>query len=101
MREQDPKSSALSTQPQKLHVDLRREIDVAVCMEYQDDIQPIKVRTGVFAIITARLEDMHEIAIAGQSARLDADEVAKCVLDLESQLEEVEILLSAVHVMTR
>ena len=40
-----------------------------------DEIDAIKIRSALFALITARLEDAHMFAVKGQSRDLDAAEL--------------------------
>ncbi len=68
-------------------------------MKNDDEIDDIAVRTGLFALITARLEDAHEIAVTGQSSKIDEQLVFDLSSDLESNLDEIRILLSAVAVV--
>lgn len=62
----------------------------------EDEIDPIKVRTGLFALITARLEDAHEIAVKGQAAKISDQEVGGLVVDLRSTLDEINIQNDAI-----
>jgi len=41
-----------------------------------DKIDPVKVRSALFALITARLEDAHIFAVKGQSRDLNAADVS-------------------------
>ncbi len=60
-----------------------------------DEIDPIKVRTALFALVTARIEDAHEVAIGGQSPQTTSDHIVEAVADLQSIGQEIEILLMA------
>ncbi|OAO00172.1 hypothetical protein A8B75_18915 [Sphingomonadales bacterium EhC05] len=64
-----------------------------------DEIDPIKVRTGLFALITARLEDVHEVAVQGQSEKTENDQIASFVSDIRSALEEIHIHLDAIELI--
>ncbi|GAA0464753.1 hypothetical protein GCM10009096_01550 [Parasphingorhabdus litoris] len=66
-------------------------------MKNEDEVDPIKVRTGLFALITARLEDAHEIAVKGQSTWVSKRQGSNQISDIESLLEEIEILISAIR----
>lgn len=64
-------------------------------MANEDEIDAIKVRGALFALITARLEDAHLIAVKGQSSKADQKLISQLTSDLEGILEEVRILLNA------
>jgi hypothetical protein len=66
----------------------------------EHDIDPIKVRWALFALVTARLEDAHVFAVKGQSRELDADGAINCVADIRSNLDEVQIQLDAVELIS-
>ena len=53
------------------------------------------MRGALFALITARLEDAHEIAVKGQSSKADQELISQITKDLEGNLEEIQILLNA------
>ena len=95
MLEQTLQSSGLSAKNQKLLLDLREETSVVGSMESNDKFDVIKVRSALFALITARLEDAHEIAVKGQSSKADQELISQLTNDLESNLEEIRILLNA------
>lgn len=61
-----------------------------------DDTDTIKMRTGFFALITARLEDAHEVAINGQSEKANVEQVDGYVDDLRSNFDEIHAQLSAI-----
>lgn len=63
------------------------------------EIDDIAMRTGLFASITVRLEDAHEMAVTGQSSKIDEQLVSDLSSDLESNLDEIRILLSAVAIV--
>lgn len=71
-------------------------MSVAERMKNDDKIDHIAVRTGLFALITARLEDAHEIAITGQSSKIDEQLVSQLSSDLEASMDEIHILMAAV-----
>jgi hypothetical protein len=64
-----------------------------------NEIHPIKVRSALFALITARLEDAHVFAAKGQSRDLDAAGAKDCINDIRSILDEVQIQLDAVEII--
>lgn len=67
----------------------------------EDEIDPIKLRTGLFALITARLEDAHEFAVKGQSCDANNEEVADYHTDIASNLDEIGIQLQAIELILR
>jgi len=95
MLEQTLQSSGLSAKNEKLLLDLREEMSLVGCMANEDEIDAIKVRGALFALITARLEDAHEIAVRGQSLKADRELISQITKDLEGNLEEIRILLNA------
>ena len=62
---------------------------------HDDEIDPIKVRSALFALITMRLEDAHIIAVKGQSKELGAADASNCLSDIRSILDEIQIQLDA------
>ncbi|MEP2987559.1 MAG: hypothetical protein ABJN65_09785 [Parasphingorhabdus sp.] len=62
-----------------------------------DEIDPTDARAGLFALITARLEDAHELAVQGQSSEIDQSEVLKLLEGLVDQTNHIEILLMAIR----
>jgi len=64
-----------------------------------DEIDPIKVRSALFALITARLEDAHMFAVKGQSRDLNAADARNCNSDIRSILEEIQIQLNAAELI--
>lgn len=94
MLEQTLKSSCLSANTQKLLLDLREKPHLAECMESGDKFDAIKVRGGLFALITARLEDADEIAVRGQSSKNDQRLISQLTNDFEANLDEIRILLN-------
>jgi len=95
MLDQALQSSGLSAISRKLLLDLREETSVVGSMESDDKFDAIKVRGALFALITARLEDAHEIAVRGQSSKADQELISQLTSDLEGILEEVRIFLNA------
>ena len=68
-------------------------------MANDDEIDPIKVRTGLYALITARIEDAHDIAVKGQAVRLKDQKVEDLIVDLRSMLDEMKIQTDAIELM--
>ncbi|WP_109355470.1 hypothetical protein [Sphingorhabdus sp. EL138] len=68
-------------------------------MADDDEIDPIKVRTGLFALVTARLEDAHQIAVKGQAASVGNRDVSGLVIELRSLLDEINVQLDALDLM--
>lgn len=64
-------------------------------MDIDEKLDAIKVRGALFALITARLEDAHEIAVRGQSSKAGRELISQLKNDLEANLEEIQILLNA------
>ncbi len=64
-----------------------------------DEIDPIIVRSALFALITARLEDAHMFAVKGQPRDLDAADARDCITDIRSILDEVQIQLDAAELI--
>jgi hypothetical protein len=69
-------------------------------MDNDEKLDATKVRGAVFALITARLEDAHEIAVRGQSSKADQDLIVQLTNDLEANLEEIRILLNALTLVS-
>lgn len=67
--------------------------------DLNDEIDSKKVRSGLCAIITARLEDAHMFAVKGQSKDLDAAEVSDQTTNIRSILDEVAIQLDAAQLI--
>lgn len=61
-----------------------------------DEVDPIRVRCALFALITARLEDAHMFAVKGQARDLNASDARNCITDIRSILDEVHIQLDAI-----
>ncbi len=99
MLEQAPKSSRLFEQLAKLHVDFRKKSIMGRGMADDDEIDPIKVQTSLFALVTARFEDTHEIAMKGQAANFVGLNASGFVIELRSQLDEINVQLDALYLM--
>jgi hypothetical protein len=65
----------------------------------EDEIDSVKVRCALFALITARLEDAHMFAVKGQSRDLDAAGAKDCISDIRSILDEIQIQLDALEII--
>ncbi len=100
MLEQTLKSSRLYSQMQKLHVDFHAKSSIGSDMAFTDDeIDPIKVRTGLFALITARLEDVHEVGVKGQATKIGNQNIGDLIVDLRSMLDEIDIQIDAIDLL--
>lgn len=64
-----------------------------------DEIDPLKVRTGLFAIITARTEDANMLAVRGQSRGLNTADARNYITDIQSILDEIQIQLDAAELI--
>jgi|TARA_R110002049_G_scaffold12487_5_gene55832 hypothetical protein len=100
MLEQTLQSSVFSAISQKLLLDLREETSLVEYMDNDERIDAIKVRGALFALIMARLEDAHEIAVKGQSSKADPQLIWQLTSDLEGNLEDIRILLNASAIFT-
>ena len=80
-------------------MDFRTTLSMGYVMADDDEIDPTKVRSGLFALITARLEDAHEIAVKGQAAKISGQDVGGLVVDLRSVLDEITIQIDAIELM--
>lgn len=67
----------------------------------EEELDPIKVRTGLFAIMTAMLESAHDAAVKGQSSKSTADDVEDHIADIRSILGELEIQLDAAELIVK
>lgn len=65
-----------------------------------DEIDPIKVRSTLFALVTARLEDAHTIAITGQSGDVNSADAKNHIGDIRSILDELQIQLDAAELIS-
>tara|TARA_R110002124_G_scaffold270267_1_gene438678 strand:+ start:2701 stop:3006 length:306 start_codon:yes stop_codon:yes gene_type:complete len=94
MLQQTPKSSGLFARIRKLHMDFRAKPSICCDMaKIDDEVDPIKVRCALFALITARLEDAHMFAVTGQAKDLNAADTRNCITDIRSILDKVQIQL--------
>ena len=66
-----------------------------------DEIDPIRVRTGLFALITARLEDSNDAATKGQLTHLNDQQVKVCLAETESNLDEIQVQLEAISLIRK
>lgn len=79
---------------------MREKTHLVERMENGDKFDAIKVRGALFALITARLEDAHEIAVKGQSSKTDQKLISQITNDLEANLEEIRTLLNALALIS-
>lgn len=82
-------------------MDLHEYIRLVEGMDNNDKFDATKVRGALFALITARLEDAHEIAVKGQSSKTDQNLISQLTSDLEAHLEEIQTLLNASAIVTQ
>lgn len=68
-------------------------------MADDNEIDPTKVRTGLFVLVTARLEDAHQIAVKGQAANICNVDVSGLVIELRSLFEEINVQMDAIELM--
>lgn len=61
-----------------------------------DEINPQKARSSLFALITARLEDAHEVAVRGQHPEIDQADMAQLLEELVDQINQIEIMIIAI-----
>ena len=61
-----------------------------------DEIDPRKARSGLFALVTARLENAHEFAVRGQKPNLDQNELLSLLGEIADQANQIESLLMAI-----
>lgn len=80
-------------------MDFRKKSSMGRDMADDNENDPTKVRTGLFALVTARLEDAHEIAVKGQSANLGNTDVSGLVIELRSMFDEINVQLDAIELM--
>ena len=66
-------------------------LSMGVHMVDDCEIDPTEVRSGLFALITARLVDMHDIAVKGQSDEIGIDGASDLAGDLRSIHDEIRI----------
>lgn len=64
-----------------------------------DETDPIKARTGLFAIMTARFEDASVFTVKSQSRDLSAADARNHISDISSILDEVQIQLDAAELI--
>lgn len=100
MLEQTPKSSGLFARIRKLDMDFRAKSSICCDMaNIDDEVDPVKVRCALFALITARLEDAHMVAVKCQARDLNAADTRNCITDIRSILDEVHIQLDAAELI--
>lgn len=66
-------------------------------MADNDDIEDPANVPGLFAEITALLEDAHEIAVRGQNSKLERADYLKAVGELGKMLAEMRSLSQAIQ----
>lgn len=65
----------------------------------EQELDPTKVRSGLFAIMTAMLEDAHDAAVKGQSSQSSVDDIDEQITDIRSILDEVKVQLDAAELI--
>lgn len=80
----------------KLHVDFLLHLSADWGMINFDEIDPRKARSGLFALVTERLEDAHELAVHGQNSDLERNEVLFVLGEITDQANQIESLLMAI-----
>lgn len=83
----------------KLHVDFWRALSLDSGMINLDEIDPQKARAGLFALLTAGLEDSHEVAVRGQRPEIDHGDMVELLEELVDQISRMEILIMAIGAM--
>ncbi len=64
-----------------------------------DEIDPRKARSGLCALVTARLEDSREVAVRGQRSEVDHGDMIELLEELVDQISQIEILMMAIGAM--
>jgi len=82
---------------QKMGVDFWRTVSLDSGMINLDEIDPRKARSGLFALVTARLEDAHELAVRGQNPKLGQNETLSLLEEIADQTNQIEVLLMAIR----
>lgn len=82
-----------------LHVDFYTTLSMSRIMVDFDHIDRRKARSGLFALVTARLEDAHESAVRGQNPELEQNEVLSELEEMADQTNQIEILLMAIGII--
>ena len=96
MLEHTPKSRGLSSEIRKLDVDFHAKSNIDWGMINLEEIDPRKARSGLFALLTARLEDAHEFAVHGQNRELGQDKLLPMLEEVTDQDNQIEFLLMAI-----
>lgn len=93
------KSSLKISALQKMRVDFVPHMSVGRGMKNLDEIDPGKARSGLFALVTARLEDAHELAVRGQRPEIERGDVTELIEELVDQISQIEIMIMAIGSM--
>lgn len=80
-------------------MDFQASASTVVYMIDDSEIDPAKVRSGLFALITARIQDAHETAVKGQATKISGQDISDLVFDLRSALDEITIHIDAIGLM--
>lgn len=62
-------------------------------------LEQVPKSSGLFAIITARLEDANMLAVKGQSRGLNTANARNYITDIQSILDEIQIQLDAAELI--
>ncbi len=78
-------------------MDFRKMSSMGRDMADYNEIDATKVRTGLFALVTARLEDAHEVAVKGQATNVGNADVSGLVIELRSMFDEINVQMDAIE----
>jgi len=67
--------------------------------DMNSEIDKAKVISGLFGLITAKLEDAHEASVTGQGQRVGDEARCQAIVDIRSTQDEISILLSAIELV--
>ena len=67
--------------------------------DMNSEIDKAKVISGLFGLITARLEDAHEASVSGQGQRVGEEAMGQAIVDIRSAQDEIAILVSAIELV--
>ncbi len=62
-------------------------------------IEKATVISGLFGLITAKLEAAHEASVIGQGQRVAAEARCQAISDIRSAQDEIAILLTAIELV--
>ncbi|NCN84558.1 MAG: hypothetical protein GW808_13575 [Sphingomonadales bacterium] len=67
--------------------------------DMDSEIDKAKVISGLFGLITAKLEDAHEASVTGQGQRVGDEATCQAIVDIRSAQDEIAILSSAIELV--